>query len=449
MVTADHFDVVVLGAGSAGEVVATTLAAAGRTVALVEQLRVGGECPYVACMPSKSLLHSAGAMRSDVSMGDRVAAYQEAVRRRDEVAEHRDDSRATRSVEASGVRLVRGHGLVTGPRVVAVGSHEIGWRDLVVATGSVPILPDIPGLDTVPTWTSDLALSSSLLPSSLVVMGGGAVGCELAQVFARFGASVTLVESADRLLGKERPEVADLLGEALRADGIDVRLSTTVERVEPGDPGGARVIMSDGTSTDCARVLVAVGRRPAASGLGLETLGVEPDDRGALVVDDQCRVAGQDHVWAAGDVTALAPFTHTANYQARIVAANILGSGRTADYLAVPRAVYTDPPVASVGHTGDGEGLESASFDLGELARTLTDSGPGGLLVITADRDRGVLVGASAIGARAEDWMGEAALAVRAGVPLEVLTDLVHAFPSMGEAFEPVYRELAARCSSV
>jgi pyruvate/2-oxoglutarate dehydrogenase complex dihydrolipoamide dehydrogenase (E3) component len=440
----DFFDVVVLGAGSAGEVVSTTLAEVGRTVAVVEQLRVGGECPYVACMPSKSLLRSAGAMRGD----DPMAAYKEAVRRRDEVAEHRDDSGAARSLDAAGVRVVRGHGLVLESGIVSVGSQKIGWGDLVVATGSVPVLPDIPGLDAVPTWTSDQALSSSLLPSSLVVMGGGAVGCELAQVFARFGVRVTLVESADRLLGAERPEVADLLGEVLRADGIDVRLSTTVERVEPADGGGARVIMSDGTSTDCARVLIAVGRRPAASGLGLETLGVEPDDRGALVVDDQCRVAGQDHVWAAGDVTALAPFTHTANYQARIVAANILGSDRRADYRAVPRAVYTHPPVASVGRTDDAEGLESASFDLAELSRTLTDSGPGGLLVVTADRERGVLVGASAIGARADDWMAEAALAVHAEVPLTVLTDLVHASPTMGEAFEPVYRQLAARCSS-
>ncbi len=440
----DFFDVVVLGTGSAGEVVSTTLAEAGRTVAVVEKLRVGGECPYVACMPSKSLLQSASAIRGD----DPIAAYQEALRRRDEVAEQRDDSGAARSLEAAGVRLVRGHGLVLGSGIVAVGGQEIGWGDLVVATGSVPVLPDIPGIDAVPTWTSDQALSSSLLPSSLVVLGGGAVGCELAQVFARFGASVTLVESGDRLLGKERPEVADLLGEVLRADGIDVRLSTTVERVQPADGGGARVVMSDGTSTDCARVLVAVGRRPAASGLGLEKLGVEPDDRGALVVDDLCRVAGQDHVWAAGDVTAVAPFTHTANYQARIVAANILGSDRRADYRAVPRAVYTHPPVASVGRTDADEGLESASFDLAELSRTLTDSGPGGLLVVTADRARGVVVGASAIGVRAEDWMAEAALAVHAQVPLTVLTDLVHAFPSMGEAFEPVYRQLADRCSA-
>ena len=204
--------------------------------------------------------------------------------------------------------------------------------------------------------------------------------------------------------------------------------------------------LSDRTTVDCARVLLAVGRRPAVAGLGLETLGVVPDDRGALAVDDRCRLVGQDHVWAVGDVTAVAPFTHTATYQARVVAANIMGEDRVAHADAIPRAVYTDPPVASVGRTDDGDGVVSASFDLGEVARTLTDAGPGGLLVVTADRTRRVVVGACAVGARADDWMVEATLAVRAQVPLEVLADTVHAFPSMGEAFEPVYRELAARC---
>ncbi len=439
-------DVVVLGAGSAGEVVATSLAESGRTVALVEQFRVGGECPYVACMPSKSLLHSAGARRGGGPVDEGMAAYRQALRRRDEVAEWRDDSRAAESVESSGAELVRGRGRVVGPGIVEVGGRLLGWADLVIATGSVPIVPDIPGLDAVPTWTSDEALSSSALPASLLVLGGGAVGCELAQVFARFGAKVTLVESGSRLLGRERPEITELLAGALRNDGVDVRLAVTVQRVEPTFDGGARVTLSDGTSVDCARVLLAAGRRPAVSGLGLETLGVVPDDRGALAVDDRCRLAGQDHVWAAGDVTALAPFTHTATYQARIVAANIAGGDRVAHYDAVPRAVYTDPPVASVGRTDDGEGLVSASFDLGELARTLTDVAPGGLLVVTADRSRKVVVGAAAIGARADDWMVEATLAVRAGVPLRILADTVHAFPSMGEAFEPVYRELAARC---
>lgn len=444
----DHVDVVVLGAGSAGEVVGTTLAAQGRTVAVVEQLRVGGECPFVACMPSKSLLHSASLLHQGAAGDDPVAAYEAAVRRRDEVAEHRDDANSAQNLTESGVRLLRGRGRVTGPGVVGVDGRQLRWEHLVVATGSVPLRPDIPGLDAVPTWTSDEALSSAVLPSSLVVMGGGAVGCELAQVFARFGTTVTLVDAAERLLGRERPEVADLLAEALRADGIDIRLSTSVERAEPAGGGGARLRLSDGSSIDCARVLVAVGRRPVAEDLGLETLGIEPTDRGALDVDDRCRVTGQERVWAVGDVTAVAPYTHTANYQARIAAANILGAEQRADYRAIPRSVFTEPTVASVGRTGDDEGLVSASFDLAQVARTLSDSGPGGLLVVTADRARGVVVGASAIGARAEDWMGEAALAVRAEVPLGVLTDLVHAFPGMSEAFEPVYRELAQRCSA-
>ncbi len=444
----DVADVVVLGAGSAGELVATSLAADGRKVAVIEALRVGGECPYVACMPSKSLLNSvrsrAGRQEPD---GDMAVAYLQAVRRRDEVAHGRDDSSAAGALVRAGVRLMRGEGRVVRPGVVSVNGQELGFGELVVATGSVPVLPDIPGLDRVPTWTSDEALSSSVLPSSLLVMGGGAVGCELAQVFARFAVAVTLVESGDRLLGRERPEIADLLADALRSDGVDLRLSTTVQAAEPAPGGGALVALSDGTKVDCARVLVAVGRSPSASGLGLEVLGVETDDRGALAVDDRCRVVGQQHVWAAGDVTAVAPFTHTANYQARVVVANIMGEDRVASYGAIPRAVYTDPPVASVGRTQDADDLESSSFDLGELARTLTDAAPGGLLVVTADRARGVVVGASAIGPRADDWMVEAALAVRAEVPLGVLADVVHPFPSMGEAFEPVYRDLVARCS--
>jgi len=442
----DSVDVVVLGGGSAGEVVATSLAAAGRTVALVEQLRVGGECPFVACMPSKSLLHSAAARRGGASADEGRAAYQEAVRRRDEVAEWRNDSGAAESVTSSGAHLVRGRGRVLGPGVVGVGDRLLGWGDLVIATGSTPVIPDIPGLDDVPTWTSDAALSSSTLPPSLLVLGGGAVGCELAQVFARFGVTVTLVESGRRLLERERSEISERLAGALRNDGVDVRVSVSVEQVEPTSGDGARARLSDGSKVDCARLLLAVGRRPAVADLGLETLGVAPDDRGALAVDNRCRVVGQDRVWAAGDVTAVAPFTHTATYQARVVAANIMGDDRVVHDDAIPRAVYTDPPVASVGRTDDGDGVVSATFDLSEVARTLTDAGPGGLLVVTADRTRGVVVGACAIGARADDWMVEATLAVRAQVPLTVLVDTVHAFPSMGEAFEPVYRELEARC---
>ncbi len=441
-----HLDVVVLGAGSAGEVAAQALAKGGRSVAVVEGGRVGGGCPYVACVPSKSLLHSAASLPRGLTADEASAAYREAVRRRDEAAVHLDDSAASAALEASGARVVRGSARVTAPGVVVVGDETLGWTDLVVATGSEPVVPDLPGLDRVPTWTSDEALTSSELPPSLVVLGGGAVGCELAQVFARFGVQVTVVEAAAQLLGDEHPAVSSLLRDALVRDGVDVRLSVKAERFEHHDGGGARVLLSDGSDVECARVLVAVGRRPRLAGLGLEALEITPLD-GALIVDDRCRAVGQEHVWAAGDVTAVAAFTHTAKYQAEVVAANILGVDRLARYDGVPRAVYTDPPVVSVGRTDDGAGLVSATFDLAELGRNHTDAGSGGLLVATADPSSGTLVGAATIGARADDWMAEAVLAVRAAVPLHVLVDTVHAFPTMSEAFAPVYRELVARCS--
>ncbi|MCA1710659.1 MAG: NAD(P)/FAD-dependent oxidoreductase, partial [Actinobacteria bacterium] len=282
-----------------------------------------------------------------------------------------------------------------------------------------------------------------------LVMGGGAVGCELAQVHVRFGVRVTLVESGPRLAGKEEPSIAELLAKALREDGVDVRLGVEVERCEPGDDG-ALVHLSDGSSVEVARVLVATGRKPTTEGLGLEVLGIEPDDKGALVVDDHCRIQGQQHVWAAGDVTAIAPYTHTANYQARIVTANLLGGDRTADYRAIPRAIYTSPAVASVGMAEEqarGQGIDAltAVMDVGEVARTATEGAGGGRLVLTADRQRRVLIGAAAIGPRADEWLAEATVAIRGEVPLSVLQDVVHAFPTFGEAYEPPLQELAAK----
>ena len=453
----ETFDVVVLGAGSAGESIATTLSEQGRSVALVEQLRVGGECPYVACMPSKSMLRSAeardqarrlaelaGASSAPALDGD-DEAFRAAVTRRDDVAEHREDGGAAGELDEAGVVLVRGHGRVTAPGVVTVDGRELGWTDLVVATGSQPVVPPVEGLDAVPTWTSDEALSAQERPASLLVLGGGAVGCELSQVHARFGTRVVLVDEGDQLLGREEPSIAGLLADALRSDGVDLRLGVGVERAEPGGPG-AVLTLSDGTSVEVERVLVATGRTPTTDGLGLDVLGIEPADGGELEVDDRCRVAGQEHVWAAGDVTQKGPYTHTANYQARVVAANLLGEHRTADYRAIPRAVYTEPAVASVGMdaaTAAEQGLEAqtAVMDLGETARAATEGAGGGRLVLTAAG--GVLVGAAAIGPRADEWLAEATLAIRARVPLEVLADVVHAFPTFGEAYEPPVRELA------
>jgi dihydrolipoamide dehydrogenase len=453
----ETFDVVVLGAGSAGESIATTLAANGRSVALVESLRVGGECPYVACMPSKSMLRSAQARDEARRLGELAGAssappldsddeaYRAAVARRDEVAEHRDDTGAAGELEQAGAVLVRGSGRVTAPGVVSVDGRELGWTDLVVTTGSSPVVPPVEGLDGVPTWTSDEALSAQERPGSLFVLGGGAVGCELSQVHARFGTRVVLVEEGEQLLGREEPSIAARLAEVLRADGVDVRLGVGLARAVAGGPG-ARLTLSDGTTVEAERVLVATGRTPTTDGLGLDVLGVEPGDRGELVVDDRCRVEGQDHVWAAGDVTLSGPYTHTANYQARVVAANLLGEHRTADYRAIPRAVYTEPAVASVGMdaaTAAEQGLEArtAVMDVGQTARAATEGAGGGRLVLTAVD--GVLVGAAAIGPRADEWLAEATLAIRARVPLGVLADVVHAFPTFGEAYEPPVRELA------
>ena len=458
----ESYDVVVLGAGSAGESISRGLAEAGRSVALVEALRVGGECPYVACMPSKALLRSAesrhdasrlhelGAATAAREPEDHEAAWAAAVRRRDEIAEHRDDAAAAQAATDAGIALVRGEGRIVRPGAVAVGGRELGWSDLVLATGSVVRVPDTPGLSEVPTWTSDEALSASERPATLLVLGGGAVGCELAQVHARFGSTVTLVQPGPQLASKEEPSIAALLAEALRRDGIDVRLGTRAERFERTADGRARAHLSDGSTVEVDRVLVATGRRPTTDGIGLELLGIATDRTGAVQVDPHCRVVGQQHVWAAGDVTGAAPYTHTASYQARVVTANLLGEDRVADYRAIPRAIYTSPAVASVGVFAaqareHGIDAVTAVMDVGQTARSLTEGAGGGRLVLTADRARGVLIGAAAIGPRADEWLAEASLAIRAEVPLSVLADVVHAFPTFGEAFEPPVRELAGR----
>ena len=455
----DTHDVVVLGGGSAGESVATTVVRGGKSVALVEQRLVGGECPYFACMPSKAMLSAAevrhrigtaptfGAVSRSLALDDGRAAYRAAAARRHEIAARLDDSDEVRELEGVGVAVYRGRGRVVRPGVLEMSGRIIGWTDLVISVGTVFDIPDIEGLDRARTWTSEEVYTTSELPSSVVVLGGGAVGCEIAQVLARFGAQVTIVQRAPRLIPAEEPSVAEALADVFVQDGIEVRLNSRAVRAERRqDTVG--LFLEDGTQLTAERIVIAAGQSPRVEGLGLETLGIRPGRGGFLDVDDRCRVRGQDHVWAAGDITGIARFTHTANYQGRIIAANLLGREARADYRAIPRGVYTDPAVACVGLSSDkareqGYDAVSASMEVRRTARARATGLKAGRLVLVADRRRRKLLGAAAIGPHAEEWIGEAALAIRAEVPIDVLTDVVHAFPTFSETYEPPLRELA------
>ncbi|WP_119727448.1 FAD-dependent oxidoreductase [Thermomonospora amylolytica] len=438
-----HYDVVVLGGGTAGEPAAVELAEAGRDVALVE----GRGTPYRAALPAASLLHSAR----------RGEAWETAVARRDELTAGPDGA----APERAGVTVLHGYGRITGPGRVTVGETTVTCDDIVICTGSEPVVPGIEGLADAPMWTADEALAVPDLPRRLVVLGGGGAGCALAQVYAAFGSQVTLVEQAGRLLSAEAPFTGEILGDALRRMGVDLRLGAEPVKVERTFPG-VRLWLSDGGALDADRVLVAAGRRPRTEDLALAEAGVDLTPGEPLPVDEYCRVLGVEGpvpgLWAAGDVTGRRT-VHAAAYQARVAAAGVLGKRREADYRALPRVVPTSPAVYAVGVSPQeaanaGMDLLCAGYDLaattrGRVERTgLTgrmDGGAGGRVELYADRSTGLLVGAAAVGPYAEEWMGEITMAIRAEIPLAVLTEVVHAVPAYGEAVEASLRELAAR----
>jgi pyruvate/2-oxoglutarate dehydrogenase complex dihydrolipoamide dehydrogenase (E3) component len=438
----DEFDVIVIGAGPAGEVVASRLAGRGYAPALIERELVGGECAYWACMPSKTLLRApevaSEARRTAGTSGpeqrfDEIAAY------RDFMVRNLDDSEEIETYEKSGTRVFKGTGTITGPGEVEVGGRTVRSGRIVIATGSAPVIPPIEGLAQAGHWTSREVTSLKRVPASALVLGGGPVGIELSQLLHGFGTQVTLVEAADRLLEREDPRVGELILEALREEGIEVVLGAELRSVSKAD-GLKHASLADGRELAVEEIVIASGRAPRTEGLGLANVGIEVDERGAIGIDERCRAA--DGVWAIGDVTGTMPFSHVAMYQGRIVVADISGQDVRADYSAVPRVVFSDPEIAAVGLTP--EQARTASIDAVSQTIALKDSiarpwtyetEPRGELSILVDRDRRVLAGAWAVGPLASEWIHYAALAIKTQIPLSVLSDTVAQFPTYTEAY--------------
>jgi pyruvate/2-oxoglutarate dehydrogenase complex dihydrolipoamide dehydrogenase (E3) component len=435
--------VVVLGGGAVAEAFCAAYRAIDEEspMTLVERSLVGGECTYYACMPSKTLLRApellAGARRTpgaaEAITGeldvDRIFWW------RDQVVDGHDDSGHVEWLEERNVDVVRGTGRVARPGVLDVDGEALEYERLVVATGSTPALPPLPGLEQTDFWTNHEATATSEIPGRLVVIGAGPVGCELGQFFARAGSKVTILDVHLRLLPREDPEASELLMKQFREEGIELRLGAPAERIEPP----FRLRLEDGTTIEAERLLVASGRIPNAAGLGLDRLGVELHGRGAIKVDDRLRAA--ENVWAIGDVNGVALLTHVGKYQARVAAVNVAGGEARADYRAIPAVTFTDPQIASVGKR-DGDGLVTTTRRLPARASTYERPRSEGFLKLFADAERRVLVGATAVGPEAGEWLQQLTLAIRAEVPIDVLRDTIQPFPTFSEAVTLAARDL-------
>jgi pyruvate/2-oxoglutarate dehydrogenase complex dihydrolipoamide dehydrogenase (E3) component len=435
---ADRYDAVVIGAGPAGEVCAGELSDGGMKVAIVERELVAGECSYWACIPTKTLLRpgeavwqareAPGAKEAITGPIDSQAAFGW---RNFMTSDWTDDGQVA-WLDSMKIDLHRGEGRIDGKGRVVVGDQTLEADRIVVATGSSPAIPPIDGLDQAEgVWTNREATEMQELPESVVILGAGPVGTELSQILHRFGAQVTLIEGMSQPLSRENKAAGLALEDALRAEGIDVRCGTRASKVSQGD-GSYAVELEDGDSVTAQKLLVATGRKPNVTGIGLETAGVTFDERDGIEVDDQLRAG--DGVWAIGDPTGVALFTHVGKYQARVCAAAMLGKDARADYRAIPRVVFTDPQVAAVGEI---EGAQTGTAQLSGVARTSTYTRQyaekPGFLTLVSDGQK--LTGAYAVGPEAGEWLGQATLAVKAEVPLDVLRDTIQPFPSFSEAF--------------
>ena len=440
--SSNEVDVVVIGMGPGGEEVAGRLAEAGLSVVGVESELVGGECPYWGCVPSKMMIRGSSllteARRADPYAG-RTSVIPDlgpvAHRIRVEATDTWDDTVAVDRFTGKGGRMVRGTARLDGTGRVAVGDDLfVASRGVVVATGSAPVVPPIEGLAATRYWTNREAISAVQAPESLVVLGGGAIGVELAQMFARYGAAVTVVEGTDRLLPPEEPEAGEIVAAALAEDGVTVRTGAKAVRVSRDRTGLVTVDLEDGSSATAAELLVSVGRKARVADIGLETVGLDPAGR-ALEVDERMRAGNR--LWGVGDVTGVGAFTHMAMYQAGIAIADILGTeGPPADYTGLARVTFTDPEVGSVGLTERGareKGLtvSTGSAQVASSARGWIH-GPGnaGVIKLVRDDDTGLLVGATSVGPWGGEVLSMLTLAVHARVPVDTLRTMIYAYPT-------------------
>ncbi len=443
----EHFDLIVLGAGPAGETVASRLADSGLQTALIEQELIGGECAYWACIPSKTLLRP-GEVRHEAELAPGLTSptwrFAEVAKYRDYMIRDLDDRGQEKEYEDDGIRVVRGKGSFRNPRQIDVDGRTLSAERIVIATGSEPVVPPIDGLEESGYWTNREATTLSDVPGSVTVLGGGPAGIELAQMLHRFGAHVELLEAGDRLLAREDPQVSELLRDALLEDGIEVHLGAEVTSVTTDERG--RTVCFGNKEITAEVLLLEIGRRPRVDGLELQKAGIEADS-GGIHVDERCRAA--DGVWAVGDVTGQAQFTHVAMYQGRIACADIAGRQARADYRAVPRVVFCDPEVASVG-LNEAQARE-AEIDVATSRVALNEvitrpstyeTDPRGEIELVVDRSRERLVGVWAVGPLASEWIHYGALAIKAQLPLAVLKDTVAQFPTYTEAYLKALEQL-------
>ena len=455
-----------LGGGVAGEAIAVGLQDSGLTLAVVERELVGGECPYWGCVPSKTLLRS-GETLSEADRARLLAAsrvewtvdFPKVSKRVLWMARNLDDSRPAAAMEATGAKLFRGEGKLSDLRTVEVkGEQLIARRAVVIANGSTAAIPPIPGLDTIEFWTNRQAAIPSELPASLAILGGGAIGLEMGQAFARLGSRVTVIESGPTFLGLEEPEAGAALRPHLEADGITLMIGDPCVAVEKQSRGplppassrqGSAVVLhlKSGAVVSADRLLVATGRRPNVE--AWRATGIAQTERGWLKVDP-ATLEARAGIFGAGDVTGLGGFTHLAYYHGQVVARRLRGMDARADHTAVPRVTFTDPEIASVGLSeavarGRGIDVVVARTDPAETARGYIHDFHGGALKLVGDGKRGVLIGATLVTPRAGEIVGELVLAIKLGTPLKTLADVIHPFPAFNRVLGESLAELAAK----